>query len=296
MKYYLLSLIASLSFTLSLNAQELNGKVEVNTRGITQSELSIFKTLENALTEFLNTTSWTGKPYELNERIDYNMLIILTGFSNERFEGTLQIQSSRPVFNADLQTTVLNFKDDFISFDYKEYQRLNFNPNIYENNLVSLMAFYAYTIIGLDADTFSLKGGDEYHKKAQQVVSLSSGQGFKGWSMTDGSRNRFRLNNELLIETFSEVREVLYEYHRNGLDRMYDNPEEAKQSIFDSLEKLETMNNRRPNSFVLRMFFDAKAQEIASIISGGPKINHSKTLAMLRKLAPAQSRVWNAIK
>ncbi len=275
-----------------MKAQELNCQVVLNTEQTGQSNLSVFRTLERALTEFVNQTSWTDKEFLPHERINCSMFITLNSFEGESFSGTIQVQSSRPVYGTTMVSPVLNFNDDQFGFRYREYQPLNYSQNSYSSNLVSVVSFYVYTILGLDADTFSPEGGTEYYQEANRIVITAQQGGSQGWSGADGNNSRYRLNTDLLSNTFAEYRTALYEYHRLGLDEMHRDQEKGKLAIADALEKLEAMNRRRANSLLLRTFFDSKADEISQIFSGGPAINRPGLTETLTNIAPRYSRNW----
>lgn len=276
----------------STRAQELNCEIVINTEQTGQSNLSVFRTLENSLREFVNQTSWTSKEFEPGERINCSMFITINEFEGESFSGTIQVQSSRPVYGTNMVSPVFNFNDNQFSFNYREYEPLNYSQNSFSNNLVSVVSFYVYTILGLDADTFAKEGGTDYYQEANQIVNTAQQSGRTGWNGADGQNSRFRLNSDLLSNMFTEYRIALYQYHRQGLDVMHKDPEAGKIAIADAIESLNTMNSRRANSLLLRSLFDAKADEISQIFSDGPDINRPGFKETLSGLAPRYSRNW----
>ena len=277
-------------------AQELNCTVTVNSDQVSQTNQQIFRTLERSLTDFVNQTQWTNRVYKENERINCRMFITVTRFDNGRFEATIQLQSSRPVFNTTYESPVFNYKDDQFYFEYIEFQPLVFNENVFSSNLVGVISFYAYIMLGLDADTFQLEGGTEYYEKAQGIVSQAQGANLAGWGQTaSDNRTRFQLVDNLLSNTFREYRIALYNYHRKGLDILGDNNSTGKQIIAGSLRLFETLNQRRPNAFLLQTFFDAKAEEIQNIFSDGPEIDLVQLKETLNKVAPFYASTWNQI-
>ncbi|MBE7641203.1 DUF4835 family protein [Salegentibacter sp. BLCTC] len=276
----------------STRAQELNCEIVINTEQTGQSNLSVFRTLENSLREFVNQTSWTSKEFEPGERINCSMFITITEFEGESFSGTIQVQSSRPVYGTNMVSPVFNFNDNQFSFNYREYEPLNYSQNSFSNNLVSVVSFYVYTILGLDADTFAKEGGTDYYQEANQIVNTAQQSGRTGWNGADGQNSRFRLNSDLLSNMFTEYRTALYQYHRQGLDVMHKDSEAGKIAIADAIESLNTMNSRRANSLLLRSLFDAKADEISQIFSDGPDINRPGFKETLSGLAPRYSRNW----
>ncbi|WP_034040269.1 DUF4835 family protein [Wocania ichthyoenteri] len=277
-------------------SQELNCNVVVNALQTGNENLQIFKTLEKQLNEFVNNTKWTNKSFANQERINCSMVISITDFSGEAFQGTLQVQSSRPVFGSSYSTPIYSFNDKDFTFRYLEFQNLTFNPNQFESNLISVLAFHIYMVLALDADSFSEKGGDSYYAQAQTITNYSQQENFKGWKVEDGLQSRFALIDNVLSPTFKEYRAVMYSYHIEGLDIMSDDAKGGKEEIADALIKFKAMNSRRPNSFLLRTFFDAKADEIAQIFSDGPNVDISNLKETLQKIAPTQSSKWRNIK
>ena len=295
MKKYILLLAVTLSIR-SIHAQELNAQVLVNADLVNQTNQQIFKTLERSLNEFLNTQVWTNQDLLPQEKITCSFVFNLTNYSNDQFEATLQVQSQRPVFDTNYDTPILNFLDRDIVFNYQEFQPPFFNQSSFESNLVSLLSFYAYVILGLDADTFTENGGAPYYEQALQVVNLAQVTSRKGWKPSDGTRNRFWLIDNLRANTFREYRQALYEYHRAGLDQLTRAPLEGKEAIMKAIQQLEPLFLRRPNAFLLQIFFDAKVEEILNLFREGPKVDFKETEAILKKIAPFFGSRWKQIK
>jgi len=278
-------------------SQELNCNVVVNAQQTGNENLPIFKTLEKQLKEFVNNTKWTSKTFTSQERIDCSLIINVVNYSGEAFQASLQVQSSRPVYGSSFTTPVYNFNDKDFNFRYLEFQNLIYNPTQYESNLVSVLAFHINMILGLDAESFSENGGDVYFKQAQTITNYSQQDASsKGWKLADGLQSRFALIDNLLSPTFKEYKQVIYNYHRKGLDAMSGNVKEGKEQIAASLKLFQAMNSRRPNSFLLRTFFDAKADEIEQIFSDGPNVNIASVKETLQKVAPMHSSKWQNIK
>ena len=277
-------------------AQEVRCTVTVNAEQTARADLQIFKTLENQIEEFVNEYVWTNMKMATQERIDMNMVIVVTDYDGDDFTATLQIQSSRPAFGSTYNSPVYNYNDRQFSFTYREFQPLNFNPNSFDSNLISVIAFHVYTVIGLDASTFSRNGGDEYFQIAKQIVNTAASSNFLGWKATDGVQSRFRYNDALLSNVFSEFHNVMYDYHRLGLDIMHENPKEAKKIMAESISRLRLINDRRPNSFLLRTFFDAKENEISRVFSGGPGVDIAKLIEDLPRMAPTKRSSWENIR
>ena len=277
-------------------SQELNCNVVVNAQQTGDENLSVFKTLQKQLTEFVNNTKWTNKTFLPQERINCSMVININDYSGEVFQGTIQVQSSRPVYGSSYSTPLYNFNDKDFAFRYLEFQNLNFSPTQFESNLISVLAFHVYMILALDADSFAKNGGDAYYEQAQIITNYSQQQNYKGWKVEYGLQSRFALIDNVLSPTFKEFRDVMYTYHRNGLDVMSDNPKQGKETIASALNEFGAMNNRRPNSFLLRTFFDAKADEIEQIFSDGPSVNIASVKETLLKVAPTYASKWQNIK
>lgn len=277
-------------------AQELNCQIIVNAEQTGSANVSVFKTLENSLTEFVNQTEWTDKILQPFERINCSMFINITSYDANSFSGTIQVQSSRPVFGSTMVSPVFNFRDENFNFTYTEYEALDYNPNEFSSNLVSVVSFYVYTILGLDADTFTKDGGTKYYEEANQIVGTAQQSNSAGWKATAGNNSRFRLNADLLSTTFSTYRESLYNYHRLGLDLMYNSTLDGKKGISAALLNLDRMNERRPNSLLVRTFFDAKADEIEQVFSGGPSVPITEVVEALNNMAPTFSKNWANIK
>jgi hypothetical protein len=278
-----------------VQSQELNCVVQVNADQVAQTNRQIFKTLEKSLNEFVNNTKWTTQNFKPKERIECSMVINVSSYSSDQFTATIQVQSSRPVFNSTYTTPVFNFNDKDFNFKYVEFESLDYDPNSFDSNLVSVLAFYSYIVIGMDADSFSPAGGTQYYATAQEIASLAQQSGYKGWNQADGNQNRFFLINDLLSNTFAPVRDAMYDYNK-GMDMMNENLKEGKEKIKAAVMSLQKIYDVRPNAFLMRVFFDAKADEIQSVFSGGPQIDIADLIQYLNKVSPINSSKWAAIK
>ena len=292
----IIQLLGVLFVTVQMNAQELTCTITVNADKIPGSNKQIFKTLESSLNEFVNQKRWTNFNYSPQERINCNLTITILEQSGDDFKGHIQIQSSRPVYGSTYLTPVFNFKDDNFSFKYVEYEPLQFNENQFESNLTSIVSFYVYTILGMDADTFALNGGTPFFAKAQNVVVQSQQSGYFGWNQNDGSKSRFILIDNILAPTYSLFRSAMYTYHLKGLDVMHQDKKRAKQKISESIGMLKNIYDSRPNATLLRVFMDAKADEIVSVFSDGPNYDTFKLKEDLLKISPLNTAKWNDIK
>ncbi|AWH74472.1 DUF4835 domain-containing protein [Dokdonia sp. Dokd-P16] len=290
------TLLIVLLFSFNSIAQELNAVVVINAEQTNKADLQVFKTLERSLTEFVNNTKWTDRRFKQQERIDCSFNIIITQQDGNNFRATVQVGASRPVYGSNYDTATFNFNDKQFDFEYTEFQPLIYNPNTFDSNLVSVMAFYAYTIIGMDANTFKLNDGDKYFQEAKQIVTTAQPNNQTGWNPQDGSQSRYRLNEDLLSPNFREFAGIMYSYHRTGLDFMVDDKKRSKQTISTTLSQFQSLYKKRPNNFLTRVFFDTKAEEIASIFSSGPSVNITSLVEVLNQVAPTKSNFWRQIK
>ncbi len=278
-------------------SQELNATVSVNFQQVANGNPQLFKNLETQVKEFLNTTKWTTKEFTDVEKIDCNFFINVSSYGSNNFEATLQVQSSRPVFNSTLSTPVLNINDKNFTFRFIEFENLIYDQNSFSSNLVSVLAFYANLVIGLDQDSFSEFGGTEYFQIASNIVNVAQSSGFKGWNQSEGNNNnRNFLISDILSNTFSPFRISLYQYHRLGLDLMSEDVKKGKEGVIKGINALAEIQKVRPNALLTRTFFDAKTDEIVSIFSGGPKVDVLPLIETLNRISPLNSQKWSNIK
>ncbi len=278
------------------NAQELNCTVKVNFEQVAGSNNQVFKTLETSLTDFVNKTSWTSQKVKNVERINCSMFININEYATNQFKATIQVGSSRPIYNSMYSSPVLNYNDKDFNFEYTEFQLLNFNPNSFDSNLVSVVAFYSLIIIAMDADTYKMDGGQPYYEAAQEVANVAQSSGYKGWTQGDTNQNRYWFMTNVLSNTFAQFREALYTYHFEGLDQMHQDQKVAKEKISEAITKLSYMELNRPNSYLTRIFFDAKSDEIVSIFTGGATVDTASLLNKLYTISPMNSEKWSEIK
>ena len=278
-----------------VQAQQLNCTVTVNAQKMGNPNQQIYKTLETSLNEFVNKTDWTEQNYKQQEKINCSMYITLMSHSSDQFTATIQVQSSRPVFNSSYETPVLNINDKDFGFNYTEFENLVFNVNSFQSNLISMISFYSYMIIGMDRETFEFKSGDPYFQTAQTIANVAQQSSYKGWSQLDGNQNRYFLITDLLSPTYTEIRKTIFDYHQ-GLDLMTENSKSAKEKIKTALMSLNKLYNSKPNAYLTRVFFDAKSDEVTSIFSGGPSITITDLVDNLNKISPINSGKWAMLK
>jgi hypothetical protein len=278
-----------------VQAQQLNCTVTVDAQRLSVTNQQVFKTLQTSISEFVNKTDWTGETVKQSEKINCSIYITVSANTSDQFIATIQVQSSRPVFNSSYASPVLNYNDKDFSFKYTEFENLIYNPTSFDSNLVSVLSFYSYIILGMDSDTFVLESGSPYFETAQDILNVAQQGGSKGWSQSDGNQNRYFLINDILSPAFKQVRQTMFDYH-TGLDLMNQNVKEAKEKIKRSLIDFTKLNASRPNAFLSRVFFDAKSDEIVAIFSGGPSITISDLVEDLNKISPLNSSKWALIK
>lgn len=272
-------------------SQELNAQVEVISEKIQATNRQRFTTLETSMREFLNNRRWTNETYSPDERISCQFIVTINKENNDKYEGTLQVLYSRPIYKSGYNSPILVHRDDKFSFQYLEFDRLDFSMTTNISNLTSVLAYYAYIIIGLDHDTYAIKGGDPFFEDAQTIVNNAQGGAYAGWSSFEGNNNRFWLVDNLTSPVFDDFRLGLYQYHRLGLDLMYEPRQQAaaKNVIKNSLIKLEAVNEKRRNSMLMQIFFDAKSQEIINIFSDGEPMDLADLKEVLVELDPTNS-------
>lgn len=291
-----LILLCLFIFTMTANAQELSCRVTVNTQRINQTNQRAFVTLQRALQEFVNKTQWTDIKARENERINCSFVLTLSSYENNNFKADLQVQASRPIYGSTYPTPLINYQEKDITFSYLENEPIYFNPNTFTSNLSSIIAYYALIIIGLDADTFAPNGGNPYFEQALAVVLNAQSSSDSAWQQ-NGSNNRWQMVTDLLAEDFVGFHKALYTYHRQGLDLMAQDIQKGKNQIGAALLELSQINNSRINRFVSQLFFDAKADEISQLLSGGKPLDKKEEVrAVLLKLAPTRAQEWNQIK
>ncbi len=281
----------TLLFVLTLSgvaaAQEFNCKASVIAPTVANQDPRIYKSLENAIMQLMNTRRWTNYNYAPAERIDCNFLITVSSQpSIDRFECTMQIAYSRPVYGSDYLSPVFDIVDQDVTFQFLEGTQIEFTPDRYLTNLSSLLGFYAYFMLGVDADTYKLMGGTEFYEIAQQVVSNAQSSSDAGWKAFEGQTNRYWLIDNQLQAVFRPLRELLYNYHRNGFDQMGKDPANARKAIAASIEKLRTTHQAKPSSYNLQVFFNAKYQELVDLFKPADPADKSKILTTLSLIDP----------
>ena len=278
-------------------AQDLNARVQVLSPKIQGSNKRIFQTLETAMKDFLNGRKWSADAIQPQERIDCNFVLNITAWDgSSNFSGELQVQSSRPVFNATYNTTLVNINDKDFDFTYTEGQTIDYSDQNFQSNLSSVMAFYAYIIVGMDYDSFSKYGGTQYFLNAQTISINAQTTSFKGWKAFDNNLNRYWLVENLNNKIYNNLREFIYNYHRNGLDIMADNPAKGRKYISSILPVLNQVDRKRLGSYFPLAFFTAKNNELVSIFSNASPQDKMAAMNILSLADPANGNKYQALK
>lgn len=284
----------------TLKAQELNCQVTVITNAkleVTTVDQEVLDQLKQVLYEFMNNTQWTKDKFKVEERINCNIQLQISKIPSPGvYEGSIQIQSTRTAFNSSYNTTILNYMDESVSFAFSRNAILSYAPNQYRDNITSLMAFYAYFIIGMDYDSYSLKGGTQFFTEAQQIVSLAQSSGAPGWKSNEaGKKNRYWIVDNILHQLFEPLRECNYEYHRKGLDKLYDNKAEGRMAMYNALNKLTTVIATRPSSVNISNFVQAKTVELKNLYADAEMKEKQDIVALLKRIDPANSSKYQEI-
>lgn len=285
--------VAFINYT---TAQELNCQIQVNTSQISGTDKKVFDNLKTAIFEFMNNRKWTNETFKNEERIDCSILLNITErIGVDEFNATLQIQARRPVYSSSYNTVLLNYIDNDVHFKYAETTPLEFSETTYLSNLTSLLSYYAYLVIGLDYDSFALNGGTPYFQKALAITNNAQASGEKGWKAFDGDKTRYWIINNMLDAPFITLRQTMYNYHRKGLDIMYQNPDAGRAAILESILALSKVHNIKPLSFSLQVFFNAKADEIVNLFASGKPEEKTTLTETLNLIDPSRSNKYQKI-
>ncbi len=280
----------------SAKSQELNCRVSIDARQIQTTERRIFEDMETAFSQFMNNKKWTDDEFQLEERINCNIIITLESQpSIGNYTATVQVLSARPIYGTAYESVLLNFADRDWAFEYTESQPLQFNDNTFLSNITSLLAYYAYLIIGFDYDSFEKMGGDNYFNKAWQVVNSAQQSGYSGWDQFNSIRNRYWLAENIISNQLKPIRESIYMYHRLGMDLMVDKPDEARAAVLDALKEIQKANRIKPRSILTISFMDAKAKEIANLFAEGNLNQRREAYAILQEIDPSRGKEYDKI-
>jgi hypothetical protein len=301
----LFSVLMVLCIATGANAQELLCKVKVMHDKILNVDKEVFNGMERQILEFMNNRKWTTDIFNVTEKIECNILINLTKRSDDDvYDATLNIQASRPVFNSGYASPTVNFIDRDFRFRYSQFTPMQYDDNrvsgndALASNLTATLAYYAYLIIGLDYDSFEATGGTDYFKKAQNIVNNApeSGNAINGWKAVEGTKNRYWIVDQLLSPRFSTYRTVWYQMHRIALDNMYKAPEESRKTVLEDIAKLSQLQKDNPGAILIQFFFNAKSDELMSIMAQVPKEQRSTYISMLQQMDVPNAQKYAALK
>ena len=276
-------------------AQDLNARVQVVAPKVQTTNKHAFQSLETAMKDFLNGRKWSADDILPQERINCNFILNITTWDgSSNYSGELQVQSSRPVYNSTYTSTLLNILDKDIDFSYTEGQPIDYTDQDFQSNLASIMAFYAYIIVGMDYDTFSRYGGAPYFTAAQNVVVNAQTSSFRGWKAFDGTTNRYWLSENLNNKLYQPLRSLMYDYHRNGLDIMAENANKGRKVIADLVPSLSQVDRQRVGAMFPLVFFTAKSDELISIFSKADGQQRVAVMNVLNEVDPANGLKYQA--
>lgn len=278
------------------NAQELHCTVTVNSDQINGSSKSVFETLQQAISDYMNTTTFTNMQFAPNEKIECTLFFTIKEYNDDQMSGDLQIQALRPVYNSSYTTTLINFKDTKLDFTYRENEPLVFSVNNWESQLTGILNFYAYLILAIDSDSFAPHGGDEMYERLALIVQQGQSSGETGWKAFEDNKNRSAILSSLTDPGTSVVRDMLYTYHRKGLDEMFQSPDKGRAAITQSLSALQTVYDKAPMSVALSMFKDAKLDELVNLYSKAPATERTQVYNLLEPIYPAETDRLEKIK
>jgi len=289
----IISLLLVACIMCEAGAQELQARVSVlSNRVTTNIDRKIFTTLQNQLTNLLNNRKWTNDNYKQNEKIECSFILNIESILEPNiYKASLNIQAARPVYHSSYQAAMINFQDADVAFKYVEFQPVEFNENRIQGtdaaaaNLTAIFAYYVYTILGMDYDSFAPKAGESYFRKAQNIVTNApEGRGISGWRIFDGLRNRYWLNENLINTRYNTIHDIIYGYYRKGLDNLYDKEAEARVGVINALIQLQTFGKENPNTMIQQFFMQGKYQELVGIFKKAPAGEKAKAVELLSEL------------
>ncbi len=282
-------------FSKFVQSQELNCVIQINADQVSETDKRVYETMRTAIFEFMNNRKWTNYKFELSERVVCNILITIKKRNGDDFEGQIQVQSSRPIFNSSYNSTIFNHIDKDFSFNYTETDALEFNEGQISSNLTAVLSYYAYIILGIDFDSYSMYGGTPFYDKAQNIINLTQSRGEKGWKSYESQKNRYWLIENIYNKAYSPLREALYVYHRLGLDIMYDKQESGKSEIIRALGNFQKVNREKAGVYLLQIMIASKAEEIVNIFSEGSSQTKNQVVELMKDIDPSNSNKYNKI-
>lgn len=280
----------------ALSAQELNCQVSVNSDQISGTNKQVFETLQQAVNDYMNTTVFTNAQFAVNEKIECRMFFTIKEYTDDVMSGDLQVQALRPVYNSSYTTTLINFKDTKIDFTYRENEPLVYSVNNMESQLTAILNFYAFLILAVDFDSFSPKGGEPYFERLAMIVQMAQSAGESGWKAFEDTKNRSAVLSSFTDPQTSGIRDLMYKYHRQGLDNMAVSVDKGRAAVTESLDEIAKIYSTSPMSVSLSMFKDAKLDELVNIYSKAPAEERNKVYKLLEPIYPTEQQRLEEIK
>lgn len=297
MKKFVILILSILLIYNIVQAQEVRCNISVNSTQLTNVNKEIFYTMQTDLYEFINNKKWTKHTYNQRERIECSFNIQITKMiSSDEYDATLTVQSKRPVYNSSYTSTILNIKDEYFRFKYKEFQTIEFQDNDNKDNLTNVLAYYIYVILGFDYDTFSPQGGTEYFEKAREIVTNSQSATGRGWKAFESDYNRYWIVENMLNKSYAPYRQCLYRYHRLGLDAMSESVESGRSEAADALRDLQKVFRSKAKLYITQMFFDAKRSELTNIFSQSYSDEMNRVVNILTEIDPSNADQYQRMK
>ncbi len=293
---YILMCMFALSVTLGARAQELDCEVTINADQISGTNKAVFETLQQAVTEYMNTTVFTNAQFSPNEKIQCRLFFTIVEYADDVMKGDLQVQSLRPVYNSSYTTTLINFKDTKIDFTYRENEPLVFSVNNMESQLAAILNFYAYLILAVDFDSFAPGGGEPWFDRLKAIVQMAQSSGETGWKAFEDTKNRSAVLSAFTDPATSGLRQMLYNYHRQGLDQMATSVDRGRQAVTGSLDAISAVYSAAPMSVAISMFKDAKLDELVNIYSKAPAEERTRVYNLLQPIYPTETERLEKIK
>ncbi len=292
----ILLLAVFLLITLTGAAQELKCVVEVNSQKVEGTNKSVFESLQESMTTYMNETKFSNATFSPNEKIECRIYLTVSEYNDDRIKGDLQMQLSRPVYNSSYTTTLFNFRDSKVEFEYRDGDPLVFNENSFDNNLTAILNFYAYLFMAIDFDSFSPNGGQPFYERAAQIVQMAQSSGEVGWRTFEDTKNRAAVLSSYTDSNTSGIRKLLYDYHRRGLDEMVTSPDKGRAVITESLKEIKTIASNAPMSVALSLFRDSKLDELVNVYSKAPQTERETVYDLLQPVYPTESERLDKIK
>lgn len=297
------SIIATLVCSMLCVAQEINCRVTINSDKIEGSNKQIFETLQKSVEDYMNTTKWTNMTFAETERIECSMLIVVASINDNEFNCEMTLQSRRPVYGTSYSTPVLNLRDKYFNFTYQEFDRLDYQQSTFTTNLTAMLAYYCYLIIGMDLATYARMGGQGCFEACEAIVQTCQGasmseseqQAWLAYDRSSGNKNRYAIISNLQDAAFKPLREYIYEYHRLGLDQMAANVANGRARIAEGMDVLVKANTARPATYIVTIFLDAKADELADIFKGGTEKEKQQVYDALMRIDPTRQNTYDRI-